>query len=253
MQATFWGGEIDSLSIERLRQFEPPEGYYLAFSGGKDSIVLYHLAYRAKVRFNAVYNYTTVDPPELVSFIKLNYPEVEISRPSMTMFQLIVKHGMPPTRKVRYCCEELKERGGMGRVVLTGIRAKESNSRRKRGMVESCYKHPGKTYLHPIIDWTETDVWQYIRERKIKYCSLYDEGYKRLGCIMCPYHKRGMLKDAIRWPNFYKAYIQTFQKMVDKRKKDGLPTTWKTGLEVMKWWVSGKGKEASAPMFFDSE
>jgi len=253
MQLTFWG-DMAKLSMERLREFEPPDGYYLAFSGGKDSIVIHDLASRAGVKFNAVYNFTTVDPPELVDFIRKNYPQVEISRPKQTMFQLIVKRRMPPTRKVRYCCEELKERGGMGRVVVTGIRAKESNSRRKRGMVESCYKHPGKSYLHPIIDWTETDVWQYIRQHKLKYCSLYDEGYKRLGCIMCPYQRKiGMLRDSLRWPKFAKAYERAFQKMVDKRIKDGLPTKWRTGTEVMDWWIGGGGKEATTPMFFDSE
>lgn len=50
-------------SIKRLRSFEPPEGYFLAFSGGKDSQCIYHLAKMAGVKFDAHYNVTSVDPP----------------------------------------------------------------------------------------------------------------------------------------------------------------------------------------------
>ena len=58
------------VAIERLRLFEPKEGYYLAFSGGKDSQVIYHLAKESGVRFEANYNITGIDPPELVYFIR---------------------------------------------------------------------------------------------------------------------------------------------------------------------------------------
>ena len=121
-------------SIELLRTMEPKEGYYLAFSGGKDSVVIYRLAEMAGVKFDAHYNITTVDPPELVKFIRNEYPTVIMDRPERTMWQIISGspgHGlMPPTRKVRYCCEILKERGGEGRVVIMGIRRSESPRRK---------------------------------------------------------------------------------------------------------------------------
>ena len=52
-------------AIKRLKTFEPPEGYFLAFSGGKDSQAVYHLAKMAGVKFDAHYSLTTVDPPRL--------------------------------------------------------------------------------------------------------------------------------------------------------------------------------------------
>ena len=88
-----------------------PEGYYLAFSGGKDSVVIYTLAKMAGVKFEAHYHLTTVDPPELVRFIKREYPQVKVDRPELSMWELIIKKRIPPTRKVRYCCEALKEQG----------------------------------------------------------------------------------------------------------------------------------------------
>ena len=104
-------------AIELLRTFEPPEGYYLAFSGGKDSVAIKALADMAGVKYDAHYNLTTVDPPELVNFIRKSYPDVITDMPKETMWQLIVDERVPPTRLMRYCCRALKERGG-GRAVL---------------------------------------------------------------------------------------------------------------------------------------
>lgn len=68
-------------SVERMKAFEPPDGYLLAFSGGKDSVVLKALADMAGVKYQAGYNVTSVDPPELVYFIREKYPDVEWNYP----------------------------------------------------------------------------------------------------------------------------------------------------------------------------
>mgnify|MGYP004444422295 FL=1 len=105
-------------SIERLTGFEPEEGYYVAFSGGKDSIVVKQLMKMAGVRFDAHYSTTSVDTPELVRFIKDVHPDVsrEIPRDAdgnpITMWKLIPKKRLPQTRLARYCCQILKEDKG---------------------------------------------------------------------------------------------------------------------------------------------
>lgn len=138
------------MAIQRLKAFEPPEGYYVAFSGGKDSQCVYHLCKIGGVKFDAHYAVTSVDPPELVKFIKVNYPDVEFERQHykdgkpITMWNLIPKKRMPPTRINRYCCEKLKEAGGKGRVTVTGVRWAESvNRKRKQNVV--LIKNPKKT------------------------------------------------------------------------------------------------------------
>lgn len=230
------------MALDMLREFEPEEGYYLAYSGGKDSTVLLDLARRSGVKFDAHYNLTTVDPPELVYFIRTQ-PDVVVESPEKTMWDLIVEKRMPPTQLVRYCCEVLKEGGGVDRRVLTGVRAAESSKRKKRQQVERCMRNGNKTYVHPIFYWSDADVWEYIRSRNLPYCSLYDEGFKRLGCICCPMgREKGQLRDAERWPKFKAQYIRTFQRMVDKRIADGLKTQWRTGQDVWDWWVSHKEK-----------
>lgn len=244
IENTLWG-ERDKvqIAIERFRQFEPDEGYYLAFSGGKDSITIYRLAEMAGVAFDAHYRVTTVDPPELVRFIKTHYPTVARDRPEMTMFQLILHKRWPPMRTKRYCCERLKEAGGTGRVVVTGIRWEESPRRKKRRMIEQCYADKSKTYLSPIIDWSEYEVWEFIKQQGLDYCSLYDEGFKRIGCILCPL-ARAPNRDSARWPQFKKAYINTFDKLIRLRDELGLETTYRTGQELFAWWTRRHTKPA---------
>lgn len=131
-------------STERLKAFEPEEGYYLAFSGGKDSVVCKALLQNAGCKFDATYRVTSVDPPELVHFIKYQHPDVKRETPRysgnyknpklagkpVTMWNLIPEKLMPPTRIARYCCEWLKESGGDGRMTVTGVRWAESLNRR---------------------------------------------------------------------------------------------------------------------------
>jgi phosphoadenosine phosphosulfate reductase len=231
-------------SIALIQKFSviDPEGVYVAFSGGKDSIVALDLVRRSGVRYDAHYNLTSVDPPELVHFIRDKYPEVIGHIPEKSMYQLIAEHRMPPTRRVRYCCEFLKERGGEGRLVVTGLRASESNRRAKSWKVfNECdprLKATGKRILNPIFSWTEDDVWRYIRANKLGYPALYDEGFKRVGCVMCPMagFKR-MRADALRWPRIAAAYKRAMQRCLDRRLRDGLKTTWTTGDEMFNWWI----------------
>lgn len=280
-------------SIERLKAFEPPEGYYLAFSGGKDSVVCKALLDMSGCKYDATYRVTSVDPPELVRFIKDVHPDVkrEIPRYSetirdeklrgkpITMWNLIPKEKYPPTRISRYCCRNLKENGGDGRIVVTGVRWAESVNRGKnqgvvnihskgeetekyiafggfeknksggvilvndndetRRMVESCYKR-SKTNLNPIIDWEDSDVWQFIRSYNIPYCSLYDEGMTRIGCIGCPMANDGRRKQFARWSKYEKAYIHAFGKMLEARKNAGLKQYemfGDTGKDVFNWWM----------------
>lgn len=125
--------EKEKIAIERLKMFEPnanQEPYYLAYSGGKDSDTILILAQLAGVRFEAVNNHTTVDAPETVRYIR-SKGNVRVEYPEKTMWQLIVEKMIPPTRLVRYCCAELKERGGEGRRVVTGVRWAESRKRKE--------------------------------------------------------------------------------------------------------------------------
>lgn len=283
-QVDLMGNVIDKVqrAIDRLKAFEPTGGYYLAFSGGKDSVVIKAIADMAGVKYDAHYNATTVDPPELVRFIKYRHPDVTIEKPEIPMVKLIAKKRMPPTRVVRYCCAYYKENASVGRVTITGARWAESDARRKnqglitlmkggkakavadengaeyrqtarggiimnddnsesRRTVEMCFR-TNKTLVNPIVDWTDEEVWEFIREYNVPYCSLYDEGWRRLGCIGCPMGGReSMIREFERWPAVRKLYLKAFEDMLENRKRDGLETMmWNTAEDVMSWWTNGK-------------
>jgi phosphoadenosine phosphosulfate reductase len=247
-------GVIDrvAVAIKRIQAFEPEAGYYVAFSGGKDSQAVLDLVERSGVKFDAHMNLTTVDPPELLRFVRENYADrVTLERPDTSMYKLIVKKRIPPTRMARYCCEALKERGGHGRIVVTGIRWAESNRRNKRRVVESCFKDGTKTFLHPIIDWSDEDVWEYLSGRGLPHCSLYDEGKKRIGCVMCPLNHRKMQAEADRWPKFAAMYERACVAAYDKAVADGLERkTWKDGHDMYRWWLTGCAADKVDPQLF---
>ena len=120
-------------AIEYLKSFEPQsEPYYLCYSGGKDSDVIRILAQLAGVKHEIYHNHTTVDAPETVRYVR-SIPDIKIEYPEFTMWELIVKKTFPPTRLIRYCCSELKEKGGVGRLKITGVRWAESTARRDNG------------------------------------------------------------------------------------------------------------------------
>ena len=152
------------MAIKRLQAFCPEEGYFVAFSGGKDSQCVYHLCQMAGVKFDAHYSVTSVDPPELVRFIKSHYPDVMFDHHNrngkpVTMWSLIIEKGIPLTRLARYCCQYLKETSGVGRVVVTGVRASESANRKKNQGVITIPK-AGKKFQAGLkemnVDFTQT-------------------------------------------------------------------------------------------------
>lgn len=106
-----------------------------------------------------------------------------------------------------------------------------------RRTVEQCYR-TNKTLVNPIIDWTDNDVWEFIHTYEIPYCSLYDKGWKRLGCIGCPQgSKKHKLEEFNKWPGMYKMYIRTFDKMIEARIASGKDPIWKDGEECMDWFL----------------
>lgn len=241
--------ELDA--INEIKAHEPPEGYYVADSGGKDSCVVRDLVRRSGVKYDSHFHLTTVDPPEVIRFIRNYHPETKTTHPPTTMWKLIEKKRMPPTRMVRYCCEVFKEGHGEGRIVVLGIRHQESNRRRKRKMIEGCNKpRKNKVYFSPIIHWSASEVWEYIRKHNIPYCSLYDEGHNRIGCIMCPMSgKKGMRRDADRWPKYYNNYIRAFGSIIQRniRENRQYRVNFNSAEEMMDWWINGKSTAKEDP------
>lgn len=238
--------------------YDAAQGYFLAFSGGKDSQALYHMTQLAGVKFQGHMNLTSVDPPEVIRFVKKNYPEVELIKPGKSIFQHAIEKKILPTMRVRWCCAEYKETAGAGKVTLIGIRKAESSRRAKRNEVEinkrkfsgdldgleeyrqeqkakrmkrkskadgvnitnadeeqtlGCIHGKESLLVSPIIYWTEQDVWEFLNDVvRVPHCSLYDEGWHRIGCIGCPMssHKQKILENE-RYPHVKRGWIKAIK------------------------------------------
>ena len=239
-------GEIDKVAeaIKILKRYEPPEGYYVAFSGGKDSLVIYWLTKIACVKADYHYHFTGVDPPELVKFVR-GFDDVQIDLPRWTMWQLLRKKTMPPTSQFRYCCGYLKEYGGRGRVKIVGVRREESAKRKDRQVVQL-----DRATINPIYHWSEADVWEFLNCNIMDYCQLYDEGYNRLGCVGCPLASlKQREKDFERYPLYKKAYIRSFDEMC----KNSAVRKWSNGEEVFEWWMKRPPRKNDDQLEFNFE
>ena len=259
-------------SINLLRKSEKlalslySKGFYLAFSGGKDSQALYHVAKMAGVKFEAHYSITTLDPPELVYFIRNKYPDVINDRNNLNFWQLCIKKKALPMRKMRFCCAELKETKGVGTVTLTGVRRKESAKRTKRNEVEisnwkfkgtseqfdqftrskeiegvQCIKGKDKIIINPIIEWSESDVWYFLNEVvKVEHCELYDQGWRRIGCLFCPMASK---KEIIRQVQNYPKYKALLLRTINQLKANGYMNKYPdlSAEDVFEWWISKEG------------
>lgn len=229
-------------SMAIIRENEPEDDYYLAFSGGKESVVLLDLTKRVKARHTAHYHSSPIDPPPLIKFIKDEYPEVVFERPVVNFWKAFHKKGFP-LRTKRWCCEYIKEWGGANGVVLTGLRSAESIRRRKRQMVElkprgTRFSKAPRLMIHPIILWQESDVWEYIYTYKVKYCPLYDEGFKRLGCVMCPLASpENRLREYLRFPKTGRSWLHAFVRLYNANKEK-YNSRWDSGEEMFNWWLS---------------
>ena len=213
----------------------------LAFSGGKDSVVTKELLIRSGVPFSSIYNCTTIDPPEVVRFIRRHHPDVRFIYPKQSFWKKMLIAN-PPLPSARWCCGFLKHDNAAVRKLyqplVLGIRAEES-ARRERYTRISVVKKQISVY--PILHWSEADVWEYIEWRKIPYCSLYDEGFDRLGCVPCPYKSPRMHEiSKLRWPGLYKAFENTVRKWWEQRHSRGYDMVHNSADEFLADWYHYK-------------
>ena len=222
-----------------LQAFETPEGYYLAFSGGKDSVVLYDLACKAGVKFDAHYCVSPIDPPQIYKFIKENYPNVQWDYHARGWWNMVVKNRLP-RRNARWCCRVIKEAGGEGRVVLVGNRRDEGNIRKHQKCFDEDKKRH-KFFVRPILDFNDGEVWEYIKENNLPYCGLYDKGFKRIGCILCPF-SRDIKREMLYFPKTVANWKRACDRIVDVLNKSNREhkRNFETGEELFNWWVSRK-------------
>lgn len=237
-QLNFAGLNKVEVAIMRFKEFEPPEGYYVCDSGGKDSGAILDLSRKSGVKFDAHYNVSPIDPPEIYSFIKEYHPGTSWDIYARNFWHKFMTEG-PPMRHMRWCCQLIKEAGGMGRRKVTGVRWAESPRRKNRRMFETCLSDKHTFFLHPIIDWTDAEVWEYHKSNNLPYCSLYDQGLTRLGCVLCPFESPATTKANLeRFPKIVATWRRAFERYYLKRIERGTPLSFNSSEEYWQWWLS---------------
>ena len=234
---------------------QPETGFFVGFSGGKDSQVVLELVKMAGVKYKAVYSVTTNDPANNVRFIKQQYPDVEFRVPEKSYFQLIAQKGVPTMFK-RWCCALFKDTAGVGYVFLTGVRKEES---RKRSAYEEvgkwsrskdkkervdldkmeanefrCVGGKDKFMVYPILEWTEMDVWDFIALRGLPVNPCYNTN-KRVGCVFCPFARPKEIRAYCEThPKLKAAFIHAIERYREKGNRQKLPTAE----DFFNWWLS---------------
>lgn len=272
--------DLEQMAIERLKAasdmslmaYQQP--LVICISGGKDSGVITELAVRSGIPCEFQHNHTTADAPETVRFVRNEFKRLEekgykctVNMPvykgkRVSMWSLIPQKLMPPTRLVRYCCSVLKETGGAGRFICTGVRWDESVSRKnnrgiyeklgatkdkriilandndeKRMLFENC-RMKAKRVVNPIIDWTDKDVYGFLAVAKVPMNPLYADGKCRVGCIGCTLAGReSREREFLRWPKYKNLYLLSFDRMLEERKRRGKESSWATAEDVFRWWM----------------
>ena len=186
---------------KKAKEFDEP--VEICYSGGKDSDVILELARMAKINHKAIYKNTTICPSGTIMHALRR--GAEMVRPKKSFFQLVQENGIP-SRYYRFCCSKLKEYKILN-VAAIGVRKSESVKR------ASIYKEPQqcifynkskKNHVHgfyPILDWTDQDVEEFLRERGVTCAPVYydEQGNfhveRRLGCTCCPLKSRKNLRE----------------------------------------------------------
>ena len=263
-------------AAQSLKLYKQP--LVITYSGGKDSDVLLHLAGKSGIPYEVLHSLTTADAPETVWHVRDTFRRLELANVkctidthrtpdggNVTMWNLIPKKMVPPTRLMRYCCAVLKEGGGKGRFIATGVRWAESVKRKNsRGLIEvspsdknkrlilmddndearmqfeTC-QLKGQRTVNPIIGWSAADVWDYVTAEHIPMNPLYRCGFCRVGCIGCPMAGKHRKTEFERYPKIKLAYIRAFDRMLEERRRrgkmDGGMRWGETGLDVFNWWM----------------
>lgn len=249
---------------EAERLFDMP--LVVRYSGGKDSDVILQLAKESGVPFRVTHNLTTADPPDNVYYIRGVFARLReegidcrIDLPRRSLWRIMRETLVIPSRIMRVCCSELKERTMPDApYIVTGVRWAESAGRRaksgiamvhttsapihrgvgqaaaaagllttddasSRRLFEQCQMRSVRV-LNPIIDWSDEDVWSYLASRGIEGNPLYKEGWTRIGCVGCPLAGRRARELAFaRYPKLYKAWAESVAYVIERRREMGNP------------------------------
>lgn len=240
-QKHFFDLTSNSEAIEFIQDSIKDEIAFVGFSGGKDSICIAELMKMSGVKYELYYSFTGLDAPEVVKFIRQEYPECKFLMPRFTFWRKLSVN-VPPSDNIRWCCTSLKKESAwklLHTKRIMGIRTEESWKRNRYGRVNH-FEKLKHTHYYPIYNWPEWRVWEFIEEYNLKYPILYDWGFDRIGCIVCPFHsgKNGQLHKMYRdrWPKYFLRFERGIKELYNKRVSQGKHMHYSTPEKFLEAW-----------------
>lgn len=167
----------------------------VAFSGGKDSLVVLHLVLQEDPEPVVVFNNTSIEFPETVAYVKRLEKEfglkIHVVYPKKPFFELVKEYGWASHGR-RWCCGMVKDKPAENFIKASGINVEVTGITRYESRYRRCVKplsiftNSTLVRINPVYDWNEREIWEYIRSNGLPYNPLYDLKYRRIGCWCCP-------------------------------------------------------------------
>ena len=180
--------------------------FYVAFSGGKDSVVALDLVQRSLPhnKFKVLFGDTQMEFPDTYEVIAkveeyCQHHDIQFYRAKSGLRpdQTWLSFG-PPAVTNRWCCsvhktspqivllQEITGQQGFTGMAFTGIRAEESTARSEYDDISFGKKNRGQFSCHPILEWNSAELFLYIFSRNLVLNEAYKKGNTRAGCLVCP-------------------------------------------------------------------
>lgn len=175
--------------LQSVEKF-PKNKIFIAWTGGKDSTVLLHLVktvFMGKIPFKVMFNDSTIEFDEIYEFIKRLKKDWQIDLIWMKhLSDDIDSYSVASNTDLRLEIMRIAKINIINHVIMkynlkafmSGIRRDEHEARKMETYFSTRSNH---TRIHPILHFTLSDIWEYIREFNVPYVNLYDKGYKSLG------------------------------------------------------------------------
>ena len=235
-------------SISKTKEYileHPDNKMFVSISGGKDSDVMKYIVDNAinelndegyDFKYNLIAFNTSNDTADTYKYLKQHHGmnKDNIISPKKGFYKWLVedKNYFTPTRFVRNCCSTYKE-GQLTSIMdkdentltFLGMRSQESNKRSfyDWDLNESWKKEKGKPNVPdnwlrflPIVKWSDAEVWLFIIHNKLEYNKMYDYGFGRIGCAVCPFSQDYvdmLIKE--HYPKIYSRWMDILSKGYD--------------------------------------
>lgn len=238
--------------------------FYVAFSGGKDSIVTLDIVQRALPHnsFKVLFGDTGMEFPDTYDTVGIiekecHHQGIEFIRAKSDLNPHCTwKQFGSPSKVTRWCCSVHKTspqilalRNNLGKIDFTGmafvgVRASESASRSEYDYISLGEKHKGQYSCNPILEWNAAELYLYVYSENLHLNEAYKKGNNRAGCLVCPNVSE---KNAYFRRTCYPKEVDEYMNIIADLYKESIPAEekMKEFLENTGWKARMNGRDVS--------